>query len=142
MNPASDALNFRTLSQLAAAMLLIAGEALAQDKQALAATRRIVISIPDRKLALIADGRVLKIYSTAVGAPSTPSPAGIYTIEQRLANPTWYGPHKVVAPGAANPLGTRWIGSAAKATEFTEPTARAPLAATPRMVASECGMAT
>jgi lipoprotein-anchoring transpeptidase ErfK/SrfK len=28
----------------------------------------------------------------------------------RLKDPTWYGPRQVVAPGARNPLGTRWIG--------------------------------
>lgn len=114
MNPRSEHLSFRAVGQFAAAMLVAAGEALAQEKQVVAATRRIVISIPDRKLALIEDGRVVKIYSTAVGAPSTPSPAGVYTIAQRLPNPTWYGPHKVVAPGAANPLGTRWMGLSRK----------------------------
>jgi len=110
----SEQANFRSVGQLAAAMLVVAGEALAQDKQMPADARRIVISIPDRKLALVDGGYVIKIYSTAVGAPSTPTPAGTYTIAQRLPNPTWYGPHKVVAPGATNPLGTRWMGLSRK----------------------------
>jgi len=77
--------------------------------------RRIVVSIPDRKLALVENGRVVKIYRTAVGAPSSPTPTGTYTIQQRVANPTWYGPEgKVVGPGKGNPVGTRWMGLSRK----------------------------
>ena len=76
--------------------------------------RRIVISIPDRKLALIEDGRIVKTYDTAVGAVKTPSPAGVFTIANRIPDPTWYGPKQVVAPGKANPLGTRWMGLSLK----------------------------
>lgn len=49
-----------------AALLVAAGEALAQETRSVA--RRIVISIPDRKLALVEDGRAVKIYPVAVGA--------------------------------------------------------------------------
>jgi len=42
-----------------AALVVAAGEALAQETRPVA--RRIVVSIPDRKLALMEDGRVLKI---------------------------------------------------------------------------------
>jgi lipoprotein-anchoring transpeptidase ErfK/SrfK len=76
--------------------------------------RRIVVSIPDRKLALLVDGEVKRIYSVAVGKETTPSPAGSFTIINRVPNPTWYGPKKVVMPGKANPLGTRWIGLSRK----------------------------
>jgi lipoprotein-anchoring transpeptidase ErfK/SrfK len=72
--------------------------------------RRIVVSIPDRKLALLEHGRVVKIYSVAVGASDTPTPSGIFQITTRLTNPTWYWPHLVVPPGPDNPLGTRWMG--------------------------------
>jgi lipoprotein-anchoring transpeptidase ErfK/SrfK len=109
----------RNLGSLMAIALVAAAEALCQEKQAgtrppAAGARpehRIVVSIPDRKLALIEDGRVVKIYSTAVGAPSSPTPSGTYTIVQRIPNPTWYGPNsKVVGPGKNNPVGTRWMG--------------------------------
>lgn len=73
-------------------------------------TRRLVISIPDRKVALIEDGRVVKVYAVAVGAPGTPSPQGRFHISSRVVRPTWYQPGKVVGPGPANPLGTRWMG--------------------------------
>jgi lipoprotein-anchoring transpeptidase ErfK/SrfK len=76
--------------------------------------RRIVVSIPDRKLALIENGRVVKTYRTAVGAPGSPTPCGTYTIVQRIPNPTWYGPGKVVGPGKENPVGTRWMGLSLK----------------------------
>jgi lipoprotein-anchoring transpeptidase ErfK/SrfK len=90
-----------------AALVVAAGEALAQD-------RRIVVNIPDRELALLEDGRVVKIYPVAVGAASTPSPVGAFTIAARIPNPTWYGPHKIVPPGKTNPLGPRWIGLSRK----------------------------
>ncbi|MGA2592015.1 MAG: L,D-transpeptidase [Bryobacteraceae bacterium] len=91
-----------------AALCLAAGEALAQKTQPVA--RRLVVSIPDRKLALVEDGRVVKIYPVAVGKEATPSPAGSFTVAERVTHPTWYRPGKVVPPGRSNPLGPRWIG--------------------------------
>ena len=72
--------------------------------------RRIVVSIPDRKLALLENDRVVKVYDVAVGLPVSPSPDGEYQIVQRLENPTYYHPGVVIGPGANNPLGPRWIG--------------------------------
>ncbi len=79
-----------------------------------AAAQRIVVSIPDRKLALIEDGRVVKVYSTSVGARRSPSPTGMFKITTRIPDPTWYTPGKVVGPGKDNPLGTRWLGLSLK----------------------------
>ena len=73
-------------------------------------TRRVVVSIPDRKLALMEENRVVKIYEVAVGAPSSQSPSGEFQIAERLENPTYYSPGVVIEPGAGNPLGTRWMG--------------------------------
>ena len=95
-----------------AALFVAVGEALAQEPRPVA--RRIVVSIPDRKLALVEDGRTVKIYPVAVGAPVTPSPTGSFTVIARIAHPTWYGPGKVVPPGKSNPLGPRWIGLSRK----------------------------
>lgn len=81
-----------------------------QAKPASQPTRRIVVSIPDRKLVLLENGRVVKIYTVAVGAPVSPSPTGEYQIAQRLENPTYYKPGVVIGPGKRNPLGPRWIG--------------------------------
>jgi len=106
-----------TLAAMMATVFLAAAEALAQDQQAPASDeseesrRRIVISIADRKLAVVEGERVVKIYPTAVGADATPSPTGVFKIANRIPHPTWYGPnHNVVPPGKANPLGTRWMG--------------------------------
>ena len=91
-----------------AALLVATGEALAQEARPVA--RRLVVSIPDRKLALVEDGRVVKIYPVAVGKATTPSPAGSFTVAERVTHPAWYRPGKVVPPGRSNPLGPRWIG--------------------------------
>ena len=110
---------FRTEEQLkrmaavSSLVLLAAAEALAQESHPHAA-RRIVVSIPDRKLAVLDAGRVLRIFPTAVGAPKSPSPSGSFTIVQRVIDPTWYGQGKIVPPGKSNPVGTRWIGLSVK----------------------------
>jgi lipoprotein-anchoring transpeptidase ErfK/SrfK len=74
------------------------------------ATRRIVVSLRDRKLALLLNGKSVRIFPVAVGAPASPSPVGRFTIVNRLTDPTYYRPGKVIGPGPANPLGTRWLG--------------------------------
>lgn len=117
-SPASpNQIAFRFASRaLIAALALSASCAAAQTgkpsegKPAAQPTRRIVVSIPDRKLALLENDRIVKIYDVAVGAPVSPSPDGEYQITQRLENPTYYKPGVVIGPGAANPLGPRWIG--------------------------------
>jgi hypothetical protein len=72
--------------------------------------RRIVISIPDKKLALVENGRVLKVYSVAVGTLSSPTPSGQVKIINKLAAPTYYNRGHVIPPGKSNPLGSRWLG--------------------------------
>ena len=76
--------------------------------------RRIVVSIPDRKLAVIEDDAVVTVFAVAVGVAATPSPVGTFTIVNRVSNPTFYKRGKAVAPGARNPVGTRWIGLSQK----------------------------
>jgi L,D-transpeptidase ErfK/SrfK len=99
----------KKLAAITSVLLMATAEALAQEKQARPA-RRIIVSIPDRKLAVLESGKVVKVFPTAVGKPSTPSPTGSYKIVQRIPDPTWYYQGKVVGPGKANPLGTRWLG--------------------------------
>jgi len=73
-------------------------------------SRKVIVSIPHRKLALVEDGQVKKIYAVAVGAQQSPSPTGSFEIRTRLVKPTYYRPGTVIPPGDSNPLGTRWIG--------------------------------
>lgn len=72
--------------------------------------RVIVVSLEDRKLALVENGTVKKVYTVAIGKPSTPSPVGTFTIQSRVANPTYFHGGKVIAPGPRNPVGSRWMG--------------------------------
>jgi hypothetical protein len=97
------------LGKLMMVLLALAAQALAQQS-AQPVQRRIVVSLEDRKLALVENGQVKKIYSVAVGKPSTPSPVGTFTIERRAANPTYRHDGKVILPGPHNPVGTRWMG--------------------------------
>jgi len=97
------------LSKLA--VVIVAAMVLAMQAMAQVATQRIiVVSLEDRKLALVEGGQVKKVYSVAVGKPSTPSPVGTYTIARRAANPTYHHNGKTVLPGPGNPVGTRWMG--------------------------------
>jgi lipoprotein-anchoring transpeptidase ErfK/SrfK len=106
-------IQLRKLAALTGVMVMAAMEAIAQDT-APGPARKIVVSIPDRKLAVVEAGRVVKIFPAAVGAPHSPSPAGSYTIVLRLTQPTWYGKGKIVPPGKGCPIGTRWIGLSVK----------------------------
>ena len=103
----------RKLAALTGVMLMATAEAFAQENQARPA-RRVVVSLADRKLAVVEAGRAVKVFSTAVGAEQSPSPVGSFQIIQRVFNPTWYTKGKVVPAGKANPLGTRWLGLSAK----------------------------
>ena len=101
------------MAALSGAMLMAAAAALAQDNSTRPA-RRIVVSLPDRKLAVLEGGRIVRIFETAVGAPRSPSPTGVYEIVNSIADPTWYTKGKIVPPGKCNPLGTRWLGLSRK----------------------------
>lgn len=72
--------------------------------------RQVLISLAHRKLAVRDHGRVLRVFEVAVGANETPSPQGKFQVVTRLVEPTYYHPGKVIGPGEANPLGTRWVG--------------------------------
>jgi hypothetical protein len=96
---------------MAAAVAMILGaQAMAQSFDSVSPKRLIVVSLEDRKLALLEDGQVKKVYPVSVGKASTPSPSGTFTIERRVANPSYTHDGKVVPPGPGNPVGTRWMG--------------------------------
>jgi lipoprotein-anchoring transpeptidase ErfK/SrfK len=69
----------------------------------------VLVSIPDRKLAVIEDGRVLAYFPVAVGAAVSPSPLGEFEIVRRVANPTYYHDGVMIPAGSDNPVGTRWM---------------------------------
>lgn len=78
------------------------------------AIRYVVVSIPDRKLAVVESGIVKATFPVAVGAAITPSPTGEFVILSRVANPTYYRPGLVIPAGKDNPVGTRWLGLSRK----------------------------
>jgi lipoprotein-anchoring transpeptidase ErfK/SrfK len=79
-----------------------------------ASRRRIVISIADRKLAVMEDGHLLKTYVIAVGTRSAPSPDGEFVIINHAKDPTYRHGDKEIPPGKDNPLGSRWMGLSLK----------------------------
>jgi lipoprotein-anchoring transpeptidase ErfK/SrfK len=102
------AIRFSAMATVVSAAMALGTTALGQQAQT--AKRVIVVSLEDRKLALVEDGQVKKLYTVAVGKPSTPSPMGTFHIERRVKNPTYQHDGKTVLPGPGNPVGTRWMG--------------------------------
>ncbi len=84
------------------------------SRQESTTTRFILVSIPDRLLAFVDDGQVVKTYKVAVGADKTPSPSGIFTVINQAKDPVYIHEGKVIAPGKGNPVGTRWLGLSIK----------------------------
>jgi L,D-transpeptidase ErfK/SrfK len=104
-----------TMAMVVAAVTLSAASAAAEETvTATAVARRLIVSIPDRRLLVVENDRLVEMYDVAVGAAATPSPVGTFTIVNRVTQPTYYRPGKIVAPGPRNPLGTRWIGLSQK----------------------------
>jgi lipoprotein-anchoring transpeptidase ErfK/SrfK len=72
--------------------------------------RVVLVSLVDRKLAVIENGVVIATFQVAVGAKVSPSPTGEFKIVSRVSNPTYYHRGTVIPTGKDNPVGTRWIG--------------------------------
>jgi hypothetical protein len=73
-------------------------------------SRVVLVSLVDRKLAVIDNGVVIATFQVAVGAKVSPSPTGEFTIVSRVTNPTYYHRGTVIPAGKDNPVGTRWVG--------------------------------
>jgi lipoprotein-anchoring transpeptidase ErfK/SrfK len=73
-------------------------------------SRVVLVSLVDRKLAVIDNGVVIATFQVAVGANVSPSPTGEFTIVSRVSNPTYYHRGTVIPAGKDNPVGTRWVG--------------------------------
>ena len=80
----------------------------------------IAISRGRRELRLFVDQKLAKTYRVGIGALGFETPAGIYEVESKAANPAWYVPNKKwagdlagkVIPGndPDNPIKARWMG--------------------------------
>jgi hypothetical protein len=71
----------------------------------------ITVNLPSRTLSLLDNGKLVKVYSVAIGSSATPTPQGEFKIYDKEVNPIWYPPGKGynVASGPDNPLGYRWL---------------------------------
>lgn len=99
----------KTVRSRISALVVLMVSALA-GAQTTAKQRQVVVSIPDRKLAVIENGRVLRIFPVSVGAASSPSPTGDFHIVNRVVKPAYYHSGTVVPAGPDNPIGSRWLG--------------------------------
>jgi lipoprotein-anchoring transpeptidase ErfK/SrfK len=100
-------------------MSLMTPPALAQESAVVAAAservkRQVIVSVPDRKLVVMENGAVVRVFPIAVGATASPSPTGAFEIVSRLSEPTYYHAGVVIPPGDDNPLGPRWVGLSMK----------------------------
>ena len=76
--------------------------------------RTVLVSLVDRKLAVVDNGVVVATFEVAVGADVSPSPTGEFKIVSRVSNPTYYHRGTVIPTGKDNPVGTRWLGLSLK----------------------------
>jgi len=76
--------------------------------------RTVLVSLPDRQLAVLEHGNVIARFPIAVGAEASPTPTGDFRIVSSVSNPTYYHPGTVIPAGKDNPLGTRWLGLSQK----------------------------
>jgi L,D-transpeptidase catalytic domain/Putative peptidoglycan binding domain len=80
----------------------------------------IAISRGRMELRLFVDRRLVKSYRVGIGALGFETPAGVYEVESKAANPAWYVPNRAwagdlagkVIPGndPSNPIKARWMG--------------------------------
>ena len=102
---------------LAAIILVLVNPLVAQTAKSNDGARApwtVLVSIPDRQLAVLVNGIVVAGFEIAVGADDSPSPTGEFTIVNRVSNPAYYHEGVVIPAGKGNPVGTRWVGLSQK----------------------------
>ena len=73
----------------------------------------MVLELGKRQISLVEGTRVLGRWPVAIGDPSTPTPTGRFTVQNKVVNPIYQSTssgkvnNKI---GAQAPLGDRWIG--------------------------------
>jgi lipoprotein-anchoring transpeptidase ErfK/SrfK len=75
-----------------------------------AGTFRVVVDKSQNTLSLLSNDTLFKVYPVSTGANNS-TPAGVFTIVNKLEHPVWYKAGAVVpANSPENILGTRWMG--------------------------------
>lgn len=93
-------------STLMASMLAVAGVASAVPVRA---ETSVEISLKNRYLTLLDDGKVIGKYPVAIGAPESPTVPGQFAVTKMDAAPVYHKKGKVIAPGPKNPVGVRYV---------------------------------
>lgn len=79
----------------------------------------ITVSRPEFKLRFFVDFKLAKMYRISVGRAGFETPSGLYRIQNKAENPSWFVPNKpwagdlageVIPPGPDNPIKARWMG--------------------------------
>ena len=72
----------------------------------------LVLDRRHRQLTLLEHGVAVARFPVAVGRPGWETPVGRFQVIELVVDPIWVHPvsGQSVAPGAENPLGSRWIG--------------------------------
>lgn len=76
---------------------------------------RIVVRMSQFKMLLFYEGIAFAQFPVAVGAEANATPAGVYTVGDKTAKPTWFPPESSGVKGPVgpddpkNPLGSHWI---------------------------------
>jgi len=90
--------------------LIIAGSTL----KVVTAKFSILINKSQNRLFLNKDGKIFKTYVVSTGRNNS-TPAGKFTIEEKMVSPLWYKVGAVVPPDSPEyALGTRWMGLSVK----------------------------
>lgn len=85
--------------------------------------QQVILNVPQLRLFLFQDGKLIKTYPITVGKASTQTPLGEYKIGAKVNNPTWSVPRSIqkemaaggktvlksVPPGPNNPLGPVFV---------------------------------
>jgi lipoprotein-anchoring transpeptidase ErfK/SrfK len=70
----------------------------------------LLVDKSDYTLTILLNGHFIRQYPIGIGK-SDKTPVGVFVIDNKLINPTWYSPEGVYPYGhPKNVLGTRWIG--------------------------------
>ena len=76
-------------------------------------TREILLQLGKRTISLRENGKVIGSWPVAIGDPSTPTPLGRFTLQNKVVNPKYQSTKsgKINATvGPNGPLGDRWMG--------------------------------
>ena len=74
---------------------------------------KVVLLLGRREISVIRDGEKLGPWPVAIGDPRTPTPTGVFKVENKVTNPQYQSTKSGrvnPAIGVASPLGDRWIG--------------------------------